>query len=224
MADLKLTSKKNQIDKAQAMSVSIVAAAVFVAVFSLVSTKSLWTQRGYQSRVIDKKKIAKKQLEDNVTSVKDLVQSYQQFVGATTNIIGGNPAGTGEKDGDNARLILDALPSKYDFPALTTSLEKVITDKGLKIESISGTDDEVNQSAAKSAATPQPIAMPFQITVSGSYAAVQDVLNSLEKSIRPFQAKKLNMKSGTGTITLTLDSQTFYMPQKTLDIKLEEVR
>lgn len=224
MADLKLTSKKTQIDKAQAMSVSIVAAAVFVAVFSLVSTKSLWTQRGYQSRVIAKKQIAKKQLEDNVTSVKDLVQSYQQFVGATTNIMGGNPTGTGEKDGDNARLILDALPSKYDFPALTTSLEKLISDKGLKIESITGTDDEVNQSAAKSEATPAPVAIPFQITVSGSYAAVQDVLSSMERSIRPFQSQKLLLKSGTGTITLTLDSQTYFMPQKSLDIKQEEVK
>lgn len=224
MADLKLTSKKSQIDKAQAMSVSIVAVAVFVAVFSLVSTKSLWTQRSYQARVIDKKRIADKQLKDNVTSVQDLVQSYQQFVGATTNIIGGNPAGTGEKDGDNARLILDALPSKYDFPALTTSLEKVITDKGLKIESITGTDDEVNQAAAKSEAEPQPVAMPFQISVTGSYASVQDVLTSLEKSIRPFKSKKLVLKSGTGAITLTLDSQTYFMPQRSLDIRKEEVR
>lgn len=76
---------------------AVIACSVFVSVFSLVSVKALWTQRGYQARVIDKKQIARDQLEENVTTVKDLVTSYQQFISSPSNMIGGNPAGSGEK-------------------------------------------------------------------------------------------------------------------------------
>lgn len=224
MAKVQLTSKKVQIDKAQATIVGVVAGAVFVAVFSLVSTKSLWTQRTYQARVIAKKQAARDQLQQNVESVKDLVDSYQQFVGSSTNILGGNPLGTGEKDGDNARLILDALPSKYDFPALTTSLEKVITDKKLKIDGISGTDDEVAQAATKDSGNPEPADMPFQIVVSGSYTSIQELFTVFEHSIRPFQAQKVQLKGGANDMKLTLDAKSFYLPEKSLDIKKVNVK
>ncbi len=224
MAKVQLTSKKVQIDKAQATIVGVVAGAVFVAVFSLVSTKSLWTQRTYQARVIAKKQAARDQLQQNVESVKGLVDSYQQFVDSGTNMLGGNPKGSGEKDGDNARLILDALPSKYDFPALTTSLEKVATDKKLKIEGISGTDDEVAQSEAKDSGDPKPVEMPFQLIVSGSYSSIQDLFTVFEHSIRPFQAKKVQLKGGASDMKLTLDAVSYYLPEKSLDIKKVDVK
>lgn len=224
MADFKMTSKKVQINKAQATTVGVVATAVFITIFSLVSVKSLWTQRSYQARVIAKKQEARDQLQQNTEAVKGLVESYQQFVSSSTNILGGNPQGTGEKDGDNARLILDALPSKYDFPALTTSLEKVITDKRLKIDGITGTDDEVNQSASKDSGSPTPQDMPFQIAVSGSYASIQELFGVFESSIRPFQAQKIILKGGASDMKLTMDAKTFYLPEKSLDIKKVEVK
>ena len=224
MAEFKLTSKKMQIDKAQATTVGAVATAVFITVFSLVSTKSLWTQRTYQARVIAQKQDARDQLETNVAAVDGLVESYKQFTNAGTNMLGGNPAGTGEKDGDNARLVLDALPSKYDFPALITSLEKIITDKKLKIDSITGTDDEVAQAKVKDSGNPKPGDMPFQISVSGSYASIQDLFTAFERSIRPFQATKIQLKGGASDMKLTMDAKTYYLPEKTLDIKKVDVK
>lgn len=223
MADVKLTSKKVQIDKAQATIVGVIGAAVFVTVFSLVSVKSLWSQRSYQAKVIAQKQDARDQLEENVNSVKDLVSSYQRFVDSSTNMLGGNPRGAGEKDGDNARLILDALPSKYDFPALTTSLEKLITDKGLKIEAIAGVDDEVAQAGVADSGDPAPIEMPFQIKVNGSYAGIQDLFTVFERSIRPFHAQKIQLKGGAADMELTMDAKSYYMPEKTLDIKKVDV-
>jgi hypothetical protein len=223
MLDIQNSAKRIQVTKAQATVIATIAGAVFITVFSLVSSKSLWAQRAYQARVIDTKEKARVQLEDNINAVSGLVTSYKNFTSNPTNLLGGNPSGSGEKDGDNARLILDALPSKYDFPALTTSLEKLLVDRKFKIDGITGIDDELAQEKAASGST-APIEMPFQITVTGNNTTVQDLLVTLEKSIRPFQSTKFTLKGGSDKLQLILDAKTYYQPEKTLNIKLENVR
>ncbi|MCX6727482.1 MAG: hypothetical protein NTX11_01550 [Candidatus Saccharibacteria bacterium] len=223
MLDIQNSAKRVQVTKAQATAIATIAGAVFITVFSLVSSKSLWTQRAYQARVIDKKEKARVQLEDNINAVSGLVTSYKNFISNPTNLLGGSPSGTGEKDGDNARLILDALPSKYDFPALTTSLEKLLVDRKFKIDGITGTDDELAQAKA-AAGDSKTVEMPFQVSVTGNGTSIQDLLVVLEKSIRPFQATKLTLKGGTADLKLVLDAKTYYQPEKTLNIKQETVK
>jgi hypothetical protein len=145
MASLNFSTKRLQINKASATMVLPLTIASFITVFSLVATRALLSQRSYQSRVISEKEKAKKQLKENIVEVEKLRAQYKGFADAPTNVLGGDPRGAGEKDGDNARIVLDALPSKYDFPALATSLEKLLTNGGYKIESIAGSDDELNQ-------------------------------------------------------------------------------
>ena len=123
------------ISKATAQVVAIVGIASFVTVFSLIGSHALLTQNIYLNRVTKAKNIANQQLKTNLSAVTSLTSSYQSFVGKPTNVIGGASTGTGPNVGDNATIILDALPSSYDFPALT--------DRNLKISSISGTDDQV---------------------------------------------------------------------------------
>ena len=224
MASKHISSKRLQIDKAQTNTISLIAVAVFVTVFSLVSCRALWQQRAYQAKVIGKKKEALQILEQNTQAVPGLVSSYKNFVSAPTNIIDGNPNGTGEKDGDNARIILDALPSKYDFPALATSLEKLLLERNFKVESIKGIDDEVAQAAQKESGEPKPVAMPYQITVDGSYTSIQDLITVFERSIRPFSTDKLVLKGSAANMQMILDGKTYYQPEKTLDIKLETVK
>jgi Tfp pilus assembly protein PilO len=126
-------------------------------------------------------------------------------------------------DGDNAKIILDALPSKYDFPALTTSLEKLALSQGVNIESMTGTDDEVAQTDSASS-TPVPIAMPFQITVTGNYASIQKVVKAFEKSIRPIQIQTLQLTGSDQKMQMNITAQTYYQPEKTLNIKREVVK
>ncbi len=225
MANAHISTKKVQIDKSKATVVSIVAAAVFVTVFSLVSAKALYTQRSYQSRVITAKENARDQLEKNIASVEDLTTSYTEFIStAKPNIIDGNPTGTGERDGDNARIILDALPSKYDYPALLSSLEKLMLDRKLKIEGIKGQDDELKLS--ETAENGALIEVPFQIEAEGSRSSVQELFVAMEKSIRPFQTKKLKIAAGTSNqdIKVTLDAITYVLPEKSFIIKTENVK
>jgi Tfp pilus assembly protein PilO len=153
------------------------------------------------------------------------VSSYQQFVSNQQNVIGGSSTGIGERDGDNARIILDALPSKYDFPALTTSLEKLVKGQNLVLSAISGVDDESNQQKQSSTATPQPVEMPFKLGVKGTYDNIQKFMGVLENSIRPFNVNQVELKAGENNeLELTLDAKTYYQPEKSFEFKSEVIK
>ena len=219
------STKRVQIDKANLTVVAAVSIAAFVTIFSLIAVKSLWSQRSYQSRVIELREKANKQLQANITASDKLTDSYKVFASATVNAIGGSPSGSGERDGDNARIILDALPSKYDFPALATSLEKLTKSQNLTIESIAGIDDELNQAVVSEDPVPQAVEMPFKLSVKGDYAATQQLINVFERSIRPFTMNQLEFKAGdSGAITLIIDAKTYYQPEKGLKFKNEVVK
>ncbi len=223
MAKVTLSSKRFQIDKANAQLAVIIAVSAFVTIFSVVSCKALLNKRAYQSRVIQKKELAAKQLTENLKARDKLVTTYQEFVASGVNLIGGTSGGSGLQDGDNARLILDALPSKYDFPALATSLEKILTERNYQIDSLVGIDDEIAQQKTD-ATTLQPIVMPFSIGVSGTYARINDLLSVFEDSIRPFHINKLQFSGTNSDLKLTLDAKTYYQPEKTLSIKKEVIK
>jgi len=198
--------------------------AAFVFVFSLVASKALFSQASYQNKVISQKKTALSTLKSDISAVDTLKTSYKSFVDTPRNVLGGNPTGVADLDGDNAKIVLDALPSKYDFPALSTSLEKLITGQGLEIQSITGTDDALGQ--VNTSATPTPVPMIFQVRVSGSYDSIKNLLSVFERSIRPIQVKKVEIDSAAqgGNMVAIIDAQTYYQPEKNLNIKTEVVQ
>lgn len=224
MARTNSFTKRSLISKANSTMVIASTMAAFILVFTLVAGKSLLSQVSYQNRVIHAKKLALKQLEADLAARDSLEQSYKLFVADDPNVLGGNLEGTADRDGDNAKLVLDALPSKYDFPALTTSLEKIITDQNLKIVGISGTDEEANQEANQTSPNPAPIPMPFQIQVAGAYVSVQGLVDVLQRSIRPFQIQILELSGDESSMSATITAQTFYQPEKSLEIKQKAVQ
>jgi hypothetical protein len=224
MAKLALSTKRIQIDKANLTIVVVTSIAAFVTVFCLVGSKALLDQRAYQSKVISKKEIAKKQLTENIQAVDSLVNSYKAFTSGPLNLIGGLTTGTGDRDGDNAKIVLDALPSKYDFPALASSLEKMVQDNGTQIVNIQGTDDELNQEGNRASVTPQPVEMPFEVSVRGNYSAIQNLISVFEKSIRPFPIQSISISGKDSQISLDIKAKTYYQPEKSLNIKSETVK
>ncbi len=223
MANNPLSSKRLQIDKANASMVAFMAIAAFIAVFSLVASKALLSQRSYQARVITEKKKALTQLKANNQAASELVTSYKTFVSAPENIIAGSISGTGDRDGDNAKIVLDALPSKYDFPALATSVEKILKDKNYAIDTIVGTDDELNQSGQTDQAT-QPVEMPFEATITGNFDSAQGFMDILQRSIRPIQIVKVEFSGADNTLKVHVTAKSFYQPQKTVKITKKDVK
>jgi hypothetical protein len=224
MARKTFSTKRIQISRENSVMVGIIAGAAFLVIFSLVASKALLDQRAYQARVIAEKEVAKRQLQENLRAVEQLTESYKEFVGAPENVLGGNPTGRGDKDGDNAKIVLDALPSKYDFPALTTSLEKILTNPAYKIETIEGQDDELNQKDNASSPSPEVIEIPFEVAVTGSYPAVQDVVRVMERSIRPFNIQSLELSGNDAALRLTVNAITYYQPEKNLNITTKVVQ
>lgn len=224
MAQGQISLKRIGIDKTNSRIVAVTGGAAFLVVFFLVASVALFQQMMYQNKVISVKKKAVSQLEKNIKTSETLMNSYQTFVSAPQNLIGGDPDGTGSQDGSNAKLVLDALPSKYDFPALTTSIEKVLIDQRVKIQSINGTDDTVNQSVTDAAGSPQPVEMPFEVTVGGDFTAIQAVISAFERSIRPVQVQSLEISGDQQDLTLKITAKTFYQPAKSLTIKQEVVK
>ncbi len=215
--------KRELISKANSTMVAVSAIGAFLIVFSLVASKSLWSQRTYQAKVIAKKEKAVAQLEENKKSVEQLKVSYSAFTGTPDNAIGGNPNGSGDRDGNNAKIVLDALPSKYDFPAFVTSVKKLLTMKNFSPRSIGGSDDEVAQSKASDI---KPVEIPFQFTTeAGDYARAKELLLSTEQSIRPIKIKKLSITGGDGVaLQLSIDANSYYQGAKGLTITKEVVK
>ena len=219
-----LSVKRVQIDKSQSRMLVAAAIAAFMLTFALVGGKMLVGQIVYQNKVISAKKDAVRQMKSNIQASSSLMTSYKAFVSTSKNAIGGNPQGAGPQDGDNAKIVLDALPSRYDFPALTTSLERLLNAQNMTIESISGSDDEVNQQENESSPSPEAVPVPFQISANGAYASAQSLFDSFDKSIRPLQVQKVQLSGGQNQMFVKIDAQTYYQPGKNFNITKKDVK
>lgn len=220
----RVVTKRSLIDKANSTILIAAGIAAFLVIFSLVSAKGLVGKINYQNEVISKKKAAKEQLVQNIKARDSLVKSYTAFSNTSRNIIDGNTVGSADRDGENGKLILDALPSKYDFPALTSSLEKLAQQQGLVDPGISGNDDEVAQSLQAASANPQAIPMPFEMSVNGSALQIQNFVTSFERSIRPIQIQTFAVNASDKGLSGTISAQTFYQPEKILEVKKEVLK
>lgn len=220
-----LSIKHINIKKDNTVIFASIAVAVFLVVFGLVAGKSLLSQSLYNQRVIDAKKGALKQAVDNTKNVKNLEQSYLSFAKEPINILGGNPVGEGPIDGSNPKLVLDALPSVYDYPALSSSIEKILLDNGYQIERIGGSEDEklsgtnpVNSSSSKKTtkvtvnAKSEATQIPYPLTVVSSVDDTQKLLDILERSIRPFYIETVSFSGSDLSLTTKISMTTFYQP------------
>jgi hypothetical protein len=217
-------TKRTMITQANKKILVMTSVAAFLVVFSLVAAKTLVGQIAYQNKVISQEKQTQTQLQTDLSARTSLVNAYQAFTNTPQNVLGGNPSGTGSQDGSNSKIVLDALPSTYDFPALATTLEALIKSQNLQISSITGTDEELSQQSNQTSATPVPVAMPFSFSVTGSYQALQNLIGIMQASIRPMQIQTLDMTGSESDMTATITAQTYYQPQKTFTVTQQEVQ
>ncbi len=226
---LNLQSKRLQIkvDRAQTSLLGITVLATVVTIFSIVSIKALLTQFNFQNNVIGARHTAAKQLRANVQVARQLASQYNDvFIGSSpTNVLGGKNDPSPDAippDGDNGRIVLDALPTAYDFPALLTSLSKLMAQDSIGSPSIGGTDQSQTANNQPSS-TPQ--ASNIDVTINGTapYKNVQDMIKDLERSIRPFDITKLSLNGSDANMSVAIAVSTYYQPAKTLNLNTKEV-
>lgn len=216
--------KHLQIDKNQSRMLIMTAFAAFFFAVMVVGGGALISQIKYQNKVISEKKKAVAQLRSNVQASSSLVSAYKAFVSTSQNVIGGNPQGTGTQDGDNAKIVLDALPSKYDFPALASSVEKMVSGQGMTIDGITGSDDELAQVEKQSSPTPEPIDMPIEIAATGNFNSASGLIDTLNRSIRPFQVQKVQVTGNQSAMSIRINANAYYQPAKNFNITKKVVK
>lgn len=216
MADKKVSLKHNLISSSNKTMFIALAIAGAVLSFSAVGSYSLIKRMNYQSKVIGERVKAERQLKENLENVDKLVASYRSFDEAAESVIG-----TGDR---NSKIVLDSLPSKYDFPALTTSLEKLLVGGGFTSIQITGIDDEA--AAEQNSVNPQSVEIPFSISATGTYDSLQNLIVDLQRSIRPFKIQNfdISVEGGQSNLTFTIAAVTYYQPEKNLEIEQKEIR
>lgn len=219
--------KHVKIDKAQSSMLGVTMVATIITVFCLVSIKALLAEFRFQAHVISARHAAVKQLQANVQVARQLAGQYNDvFIGSSpTNAIGGknDPSPNAvPPDGDNGRIVLDGLPATYDFPALLTSLSKLLAQDGIGSPSIGGTDQSQTANNQPSS-NPQPSNIDVTISGTGSYSNAQSLIKDLERSIRPFDITKLTLNGSDANMSVSLAVSTYYQPAKTLNLNTKEV-
>ncbi len=202
--------------------INLVAAATLTA-FCLVAARALLGQALYQQRVINARHAATAHLKTDLTAASSLATQYQAFAAANPNVIGGNASGQGPSDGSNPQIVLDALPIRYDFAALTSSVEKIMRDRGISVSSINGTDKSLANPATDSP-TPAPVTMSLSISAQGNYNNVQALINDLERSIRPFNINSLQLLGGQNSMQLTATLDSYYQPAKVFNLNPRNIK
>ncbi|MBP7835037.1 type 4a pilus biogenesis protein PilO [Candidatus Saccharibacteria bacterium] len=207
--NFRLSTKRLQIEKSNTKVLIAISVAVVFLVFSLVATQALYKKLKYQNSVISLRNQAVDQLKKNISATNELEAQYIAFDTSPESI-------TGNSD-PNSKVVLNALPSKYDFPALATSLEALLNTSGVAIESITGTDDQV--AAEQTNINPKPLEIPFTITAKGSYASIQSLVKNIERSTRPIKITNISLKGTDSSMQATIKATTYYQPLKNLDLE-----
>ena len=212
--------KGSQMDKGQKRLIILVSLSTIVTIFCLVSTETLIDYASYHRRELSAKRAVVKQLEANIATATTLESQYQSFNDINPNFIGGkntSDPNTLPPDGDNARLVLNALPSKYDFPALISSVSKILTNDAVTNPGIAGTDLSATTASTPSV-SPSPVEIPLSINGVASYTGAQNLIRDLERSIRPFNITTLDFGGSNSTISISIGLTTYFQPAKVLGI------
>lgn len=209
MAKQLISTKTQQIEKANSVLFATVVIASIVVSFSLVFVQILWKQGRFNARVISAQEVVRDDLKWNIETIPKLEAELVVLENADDLI-------KGQGDKTNSQIVLDALPSEYNFPAIATSFDSLAKKSGVKLTTFKGQD--LGDAAPKTSPEPTPTEILFDVGVEGSYENIVKFINSLEVSIRPMKVKKLALAGNTGKLTLDLSLSTYYQPAIDLNL------
>lgn len=225
----KINTKKIQLDKTESSILTITVVATVITIFCLFSVKALIGQAAYQRRVINARHKSTQLLREDIKNANTLITQYNNvFLGSSPeNIIGkaveANNPNPVPPNGNNGQIVLDALPTAYDYPATLTSVSNILTNNGIGSQAISGTDQSTSVNSAPTS-NPQPGKIDLTVNGNGSYGSIMNLIKDLERSIRPYDISQLTLNGNQATISATIKMTTYYQPAKNLSITSKEIK
>ena len=196
-------SKREQVVKAGSTVLIVVAVSSVIVMFSVMSMRFLWQQKSYNSRVIKTKTEARDQLTTNLKNIDKLSQQFGELNSSETT---------------NSKTILHALPPVYDYAALASSIDSLASLSGVSSDTNIGED--TSSSALNFATTSQPVEIPLNLNIKGSYDAIRTYIDNLERSIRPIQIQALTYTGTNSDLQILIEAKTYYQPARSLDVEI----
>ena len=210
------TAKHAQIDKASTQTFAAVTVAAIVVSMSLVLLNILWGTSRFNTKVQGELEIARDALQTNLERVGPLQESFNRFE------IGDNLIPDQEEEKKNSELVLDALPSKFDFPELAASINNLAEEAGVELSSFNGTD--LGSDTSGSSSNPRAQEIPFSMRVVGSYSGISKFLRGIENSIRPITVLSIDLTGSSSNLQASVTAETVYQPAVDLTIQKETIQ
>lgn len=215
--------KRTQIAKANrtmfiwiAVASALIGTAAVVAIF-------FFQQLVYNEKVLSEKLNTVTTLDKNLAAIDDLQSEIRAL--SANSALASAKASESEQP---LQVILDALPSEANSLALGASLQqRLLTGiqgnyvlENLQVDQVSGV--EVLGDSASDTDTAGQIT--FSFGVSGEQAALRQVLENLERSIRTIEVTSLTIEMSGNVINMRVEGRAFYEPAKTIELETIEVK
>jgi hypothetical protein len=221
--------KRQQIRQANRMMMIWIAGISVVVGVSLVLIIFLAQKILFGEKVIFEKNKTVSVLEKNLTTVDALkgnvrVLNTNESLKATRLNDGGPPL----------QSVLDALPADANSTALASSLQtKLLTGvPGIVVETINvvpvggleTTANGTSQTGTNSIGSNQ-ISFTFSVSAdANNYSSLRQVLERLEKSIRPFNITSLSVEAQGSRVIMTATGVSYYNPAQTVELTSKVIK
>lgn len=199
MAKLNIDQKKLNLNNPQNKTLMILSIAALTTALGVIGIRYFLDVRAYNGRVIEEREQVRDVAQSSSQALKSLRQSFDTL----------------EAGKYTSREVIDALPSKYDLPALNSSIEQLVRKNDLTMDGLNSSDLSAEAQNSQNNPTPQPI--EFSISVKGTYDQIQGLIDDLESSIRPMQVTKFSISGEQGSMSSEIEVVTYYQPSKSLE-------
>ena len=213
--------KRTQIRKTNRMMLLWIAIASVVVGSALVVSFFLVQKLFFNERVLGEKEKTMSTLDKNNKAIPDLKDQIRVLdTNAALATVKANP-------NDKAiQVILDALPSDANSDALGSSLQNKLLAgipnlslESLQVDPVIGVEvsgDAAVEDASQSSVSSNQIT--FQFSVIGDQAALKQVLNNLERSIRAIDITSLRIENQGTQQLMSVQGRAFYEPAKSVEL------
>jgi len=222
--------KRTQILKANRNMFLWIAGASALVGFALVASIFLVQKLVFNERVLIEK--------NNTISVLQANNAVMPELETQVRVLDTNAAliKSKAKDNDQAiQVILDALPSEANSPALGASLQDVLLASipglvidSLQVDPVEGVESlaapGVDTGGAVLGTTGTENQITFRFIVSGNQDALKAALVNLERSIRTIDITKLQIESQQTTQVMTVQGRAFFEPAREVTLYDKVVR
>lgn len=214
--------KRTQIAQAsRTMFIWIAIASALVGTAAVVSI-FLAQKLIYTEKVLAAKQTTVSTLDANL-AVVDPLKTEIQALDANSALLS-----VKANDNDQAlQVVLDALPAEANSLALGASLQNKLlagidgnyTLKSLEVKPVDGVESLAGGDVVDASSSAAGNTINFSFSVEGDQAALRQILQNLERSIRTIVVTRMNLNSETGKLTMNIKGHAFYQLAKTIELK-----